>query len=215
MEPELVCEEVVDMDLNHREGVAVVQARLRRTLANLQKGESGVRWFGMRFGKIVAESVSVGVVYTVRELFQIYLGKMKKGERMVARGDKREYEGETRSVETWEEAHQVLMEAEEKKSVNLEVRVHGTRSAGCAYQKGKGRKDWSRGSSGGGGSSARCTPRMHEQKGAGRGPMQGGGAGKGKGSWTPNPVRMTGEAYVTEQEVGEIGFATKKNSGVC
>ena len=73
MEPELVCEEVVDMVLNHREGVAVVQARLRRTLTNLQKGESGVRWFGMRFGKIVAESVSVGVVYTVRELFQIYL----------------------------------------------------------------------------------------------------------------------------------------------
>ena len=89
MEPELVCEEVVDMVLNHREGVAVVQARLRRALTNLQKGESGVQWFGTRFGKIVAESMSVGVVYTVRELFQIYLGKMKKGERMVARKETR------------------------------------------------------------------------------------------------------------------------------
>ena len=71
VEPELVYEEVVNMVLTHREGVAVVRARLRRALTNLQKGESGVQWFGTRFGKITAESMSVGVIYTTRELLQI------------------------------------------------------------------------------------------------------------------------------------------------
>ena len=63
VEPEAVYEDVVNMVLEHREGVAVVQARVRRALTNLQKGEAGVQWFGTRFGKIVAESMSVGVVY--------------------------------------------------------------------------------------------------------------------------------------------------------
>ena len=168
----------------------MVQARVRRALTNLQKGEAGVQWFGTRFGKIAAESMSVGVVYTTKELLQIYLGKMKKGERMVARRDKKVYGEETRGIESWEEAHQVLVEAEEKKDVNLEARVHGTRSSSSTCQQGRCRKDWSR-------NNGRSTSGMYARKGAGHGPMQGGGAGKGKGSRTPSPVRIKREMYVT------------------
>ncbi|CAK9002134.1 Retrovirus-related Pol polyprotein from transposon 412 [Includes: Protease [Durusdinium trenchii] len=96
------------------------EVRIDNEHALLNKGRMSAHQFEPLFEASVSELESIGLGKTPRELYLSYLRKMPMHLQKEIRGDKRLWKGETllRSPQTWEEAHRVVLEFEQREATH-------------------------------------------------------------------------------------------------
>ncbi|CAK9017668.1 Pro-Pol polyprotein, partial [Durusdinium trenchii] len=116
--PEKVYNRIKEKHLVFAESKEEKEVRIDNEHALLNKGRMSAHQFEPLFEASVSELESIGLGKTPRELYLSYLRKMPMHLQKEIRGDKRLWKGETllRSPQTWEEAHRVVLEFEQREA---------------------------------------------------------------------------------------------------
>ena len=119
-DPEAVYERIKNKHLMFSESREEREIRIDSEHASLMKGKLTGHQFEPLFEHSVAELESVGLGKTVRELFLSYLRKVGPTLQKEIRSDKRLWgkEAGLRGPQTWEEAHRVVLEYEQREATN-------------------------------------------------------------------------------------------------
>ena len=118
--PEAVYERIKKKHLMFSESREEREIRIDSEHVSLMKGKLTGHQFEPLFEHSVAELESVGLGKTPRELFLSYLRKVGPSLQKEIRSDKRLWGSEStlRSPQTWEEAHRVVLEYEQREATN-------------------------------------------------------------------------------------------------
>ena len=119
-DPQAVYERIKNKHLMFAESREEKEVRVDNEHVLLMKGKLSGHQFEPLFEASVAELESVGLGKTPRELYLSYLRKMPAYLQKEIRGDKRLWRGEStlRGPQTWEEAHRVVLEYEQREATH-------------------------------------------------------------------------------------------------
>ena len=120
--PEHVYQRIKEKHLVFAESKEEKEVRADNEHALLTKGKLSAHQFEPLFESSVSELESVGLGKTPRELYLSYLRKMPPHLHKEIRSDKRLWKGENvlRGPSTWEEAHRVVLEIEQREATHPE-----------------------------------------------------------------------------------------------
>ena len=113
-EPGEVYKEMVAEVLAYHEDEDVVRKRVLKGVREFRKGDETAVQFGRRFGQLCEEVRKAGLGEVRTKLVWVYLQKVGRRAGQEITADRRCYGGgaESRSIESWEEAHEVCLELE-------------------------------------------------------------------------------------------------------
>ena len=116
-DPEAVYNMIKKKHLMFAETVAEKEIRIHAEWTALRKGKLTGQQFEPLFESAITDLESVGLGKSVRELYLQYMQKINSELQLAVRTDRRIWPGETiiREPETWEEAHKVVLEFEQRK----------------------------------------------------------------------------------------------------